>query len=192
MPILTNLNRPENYDDFDPNNNYYRTLFKAGKPVQARELTGLQSNLQHQVESLASSFYSNGEVLNGAEYTLSLSAAYVRLASITQGARAGDFVGYEVKGVVSGVVAEVQYAEERTDTDDFTLYVNYISSGVDSEFDTFIEGETLESNTPNNYTATVGIEATSKPITSSPMGFGSLFSIEEGELYINGTSTINV
>ena len=30
MPILTNLNRPEYYDDFDPNNNYYRTLFKAG------------------------------------------------------------------------------------------------------------------------------------------------------------------
>ena len=186
-PILTNLNRPDYYDDFDPNSNYYRTLFKAGKPVQARELTGLQSNLQHQVESLASSFYSNGDVLNGAEYTLSLSAAYVRLSSITQGAKAEDFIGYQVKGVVSGVVAEVQFAEERNDTDDFTFYVNYISSGVDSEFDSFVEGETLESNTPNNYTATVGIEGTSKPITSSPMGFGSLFGIEEGELYINGT-----
>ena len=186
-PILTNLNRPDYYDDFDPNSNYYRTLFRAGKPVQARELTGLQSNLQHQVESLASSLYSNGDVLNGAEYTLSLSAPYVRLSSITQGAKAEDFVGYEVKGVVSGVVAEVLYAEERNDTDDFALYISYISSGVDSEFDTFVEGETLESNTPNNYTATVGIEGTSKPITSSPMGFGSLFSIEEGELYINGT-----
>ena len=42
--------------------------------------------------------------------------------------------------------------------------------------------------TPNNYTATVGVEGTSKPIETSPMGFGSLFSIEEGTLWVNGAS----
>ena len=185
-PILTNLNRPDYYDDFDPNSNYYRTLFKAGKPVQARELTGLQSALQNQIEELGGSFYSNGDVLDGAEYTLTLSAAYVRLSSITQGARVADLIGYEVRGVVSGVVAEVQFAEEKDADSDAVIFVNYISSGVDSEFDTFVEGETLESNHPNNYTATVGVEGTSKPIETSPMGFGSLFNIQEGTLWVNG------
>ena len=187
MSFLSNLNRKPYFSDYNPDDNFYRVLSKAGFPLQARELTEIQGILGHQVSSLGSSLYQNGDVINGAEYTLSLSAAYVRLSSITQGSRAEDFIGSQIRGVISGVVAEVQYAEERNDTDDATLYINYISSGIDGEFDTFIEGETLESNTPNNYTATVGIEGTSKPITSSPMGFGSLFSIEEGELYVNGT-----
>ena len=46
MPLISNLNRPEYYDDFDRRNNFYRFLFNAGRPVQARELTGLQSMLQ--------------------------------------------------------------------------------------------------------------------------------------------------
>ena len=128
-PILTNLNRPDYYDDFDPNSNYYRTLFKAGKPVQARELTGLQSALQHQIEELGGTFYSNGDVINGAEYTLSLSAAYVRLSSITQGAKPEDLIGYEVRGVVSGVVAEVQFAEDKDVDSDAEIedIIDYIS-----------------------------------------------------------------
>jgi len=43
MSQTTNLNVAPYFDDFDPNNNYHRVLFKPGYPVQARELTGLQS-----------------------------------------------------------------------------------------------------------------------------------------------------
>ena len=50
MPQLTNLNVSPYFDDYDPANDYYRVLFKPGYPVQARELTGLQSMLQNQVE----------------------------------------------------------------------------------------------------------------------------------------------
>ena len=49
MPQLTNLNVSPYFDDFDPANDYYRVLFKPGYPVQARELTGLQSMLQNQI-----------------------------------------------------------------------------------------------------------------------------------------------
>ena len=46
MPQKTNLNISPYYDDFDKVDNFYKVLFKPGHPVQARELTGLQSILQ--------------------------------------------------------------------------------------------------------------------------------------------------
>ena len=51
MPQKTNLNVNPYYDDFDKDDNFYKVLFKPGYPVQARELTGLQSILQNQIES---------------------------------------------------------------------------------------------------------------------------------------------
>ena len=66
MPILSNTNRSPWFDDFSPNQNYHRVMFNAGRPVQARELTGLQSILQNQIEEVASRFFKNGDaVVNG-------------------------------------------------------------------------------------------------------------------------------
>ena len=38
------------YDDYDESKNYLKVLFKPGYPVQARELTQLQTALQAQIE----------------------------------------------------------------------------------------------------------------------------------------------
>ena len=46
MAQTTNLNVSPYFDDFNADDNYYKVLFKPGVPVQARELTGLQSILQ--------------------------------------------------------------------------------------------------------------------------------------------------
>ena len=51
MAQKTDLNIVPYYDDFDGDKNFYKVLFKPGFPVQARELTTLQSILQNQVES---------------------------------------------------------------------------------------------------------------------------------------------
>jgi hypothetical protein len=60
MPQETNLNVAPYFDDFDPKQNYYKILFKPGYPVQARELTGLQSILQNQVEDMGNHFFKEG------------------------------------------------------------------------------------------------------------------------------------
>ena len=57
MPKETNLNVSPYFDDFDPQSNYYKVLFKPGYPVQARELTTLQSILQNQVFHLIHPYY---------------------------------------------------------------------------------------------------------------------------------------
>ena len=60
MAQQTNLNVSPYFDDFDPNDNYHKVLFKPGYPVQARELTGLQSILQNQIEKFGQHFFKEG------------------------------------------------------------------------------------------------------------------------------------
>ena len=63
MPQKTNLNISPYYDDFDKAKNFYKMLFKPGHPVQARELTGLQSVLQNQIESFGSHIFKEGSMV---------------------------------------------------------------------------------------------------------------------------------
>ena len=63
MAKNTNLNISPYFDDFDESKNYNRVLFKPGYPVQARELTTLQSILQNQVEKLGHYFFKEGSVV---------------------------------------------------------------------------------------------------------------------------------
>ena len=186
MPLQTNLNIKPYYDDFDDFKNFYRVLYKSGYPVQARELTQSQSILQDQIEKLASRILKEGDNVVPGEFSLNLPVSYVRVSSITQGSTAEEFEGFTLKGVTSGVIARVVFATASTDDDDTTFYVNYESSGNSGEYTTFVEGETLESSTPNFYTATVGISTISKPIGTAPMGQGSLFTVKPGSYFVDG------
>ena len=63
MAQKTNLNISPYYDDFDPNDQFYKVLFKPGFPVQARELTTLQSGLQNQLESFGNHIFKDGSMV---------------------------------------------------------------------------------------------------------------------------------
>jgi hypothetical protein len=58
--MSVNLTSFPYYDDFDSQKNFYRILFKPGVPVQARELTQLQTILQNQIKSFASHIFVDG------------------------------------------------------------------------------------------------------------------------------------
>jgi len=49
--LRTDFNVTPYYDDFDPTKGFHRILFRPGYPVQARELTQVQSMLQNQIDS---------------------------------------------------------------------------------------------------------------------------------------------
>ena len=63
MAQKTNLNVNPYYDDFDSEKNFYKVLFNPGRPIQARELTTLQSILQNQVESFGSHIFKEGSMV---------------------------------------------------------------------------------------------------------------------------------
>ena len=199
MPIQENLNVSPYYADYTPVSDYYSILYKAGFPIQARELTNMQLMQQNQLEQFMSRFLKNGDTVVPGEYAYRVSA-YARMAEITQGATAAEFVGYKLTGTVSGVVATVNHATPETEADDITFYVNYETSGNTSEYETFIEGETLESDTPNRYTAVVGVSGVSKPLAvyvlgqlqeCPALGRGSLFTVEEGSYFVDGIAVRN-
>jgi len=191
MASEKNLNVSPYYDDFDPNKNYYRVLYKAGYPIQARELTTQQSILQDQVEKLASRLLAEGDNVVPGEFSLISPSPYVRLSTFTNGAEVEDFVGYTITGATSGVVATVIFAVAASTTDDSILFVSYDDSGTDEESTTFLEGEILESSNPNAITGTVGVDGVSLPVDVPPIGEGALFTVGEGSYYINGTIVRN-
>lgn len=185
MPIQQNLNVSPYFADFDPAKNYYKTLFKPGYAIQARELTGIQSSIADQIEQLASKFMVPGTIVTPGEFGYANPAAYVKIRSTTT-SNLQNFVGYTLTGVVSGVTAKVLHVEEATPDDAITFFVTYTSSGnteVDAHFQ---EGETLTSDSIDSYSAVVGVSGVDKPIASSAMGFGSLFTVTNGSYYING------
>jgi len=67
--LQTNFNVAPYYDDFDPNKQYYRILFRPATAVQARELTQLQSILQNQISVFGSSIYQDGTIISGCGFT---------------------------------------------------------------------------------------------------------------------------
>ena len=63
MTQNTNRNVSPYFDDFNESKNYNKVLFKPGFPVQARELTTLQSILQNQVERFGQHFFKEGSIV---------------------------------------------------------------------------------------------------------------------------------
>ena len=63
MTQNTNLNISPYFDDFDASKNYNKVLFKPGFPVQARELTTLQTILQNQIEKFGQYFFKEGSIV---------------------------------------------------------------------------------------------------------------------------------
>ena len=63
MAQNTNLNIAPYFDDFDKNKGFLKVLFKPGFPVQARELTTLQTLLQDQIDTFGQGVYKEGSMV---------------------------------------------------------------------------------------------------------------------------------
>ena len=85
MPQKTNLNINPYFDDFDKEDNYYKVLFKPGFPVQARELTTLQSILQNQVESFGNNIFKEGSMVLPGAATFDNQFSAVKLNAVNLG-----------------------------------------------------------------------------------------------------------
>ena len=78
-----NLNVSPYFDDFDPEKDYLRVLFRPGFPVQARELTTLQSFLQEQIERFGRHVFTDGSKVTNAEVTVVNDVYRMRLTGST-------------------------------------------------------------------------------------------------------------
>ena len=109
MPQQTNLNISPYYDDFDRTDNYHRVLFKPGFPVQARELTTLQSIMQNQIEQFGKHMFKEGSVVIPGGITFDDQYSAVKLSPLQFGIDvsiyASELVDKVIEGRSSGITA---------------------------------------------------------------------------------------
>ena len=134
MPQNTNLNVSPYFDDFDADKNYQRVLFKPATPLQARELTTLQSILQNQIEKVGQHFFKEGSVVIPGQVSYDSQYTSVQIDESHLGVPISlyieNLVGKTIKGENSGVTAKVEnfITKTQSDRDNFTLYLKYQSS----------------------------------------------------------------
>ena len=195
MAQKTDLNISPYYDDFDESKNFYKVLFKPGFPVQARELTTLQSILQNQVESFGSNIFKEGSMVLPGAVTFDNDYSAVKLNSINLGTDISlyikNFIGKTITGQNSGVKATVKDVVFPSDSDlieYITIYVKYSQAGDDSETTSFEDGESLFADENVSYgsiTIPSGtVFATTIEIDSTAIG--SAVSIDNGVYFVRG------
>ncbi len=194
MSQKTNLNVSPYYDDFDANQNFYRVLFRPGFPVQSRELTTVQSILQNQIESLGNNIFKDGSVVipgnvtyNSLYYAVKLNPTHVGLSV---GLYLNELIGKKIKGQTSQLTAVVQnvITDVESTTDDYTIYVKYITSDNNFKINQFTDGESLllqENLTYGNTTINSG-DTFATLIDSGASSIASAVSISEGVYYLRG------
>ena len=201
MPQKTNLNISPYYDDFDKADNFYKVLFKPGFPVQARELTGLQSILQNQLESFGSHIFKEGSMVipGGVTYDSTYFAVKVNpdhlgidisvyLDAIINN---NDGKGTLVRGQNSQIVGTIKnyILPPSEGVDDITLFVKYKSSGDSKESQEFPNQEILileENITYGNTTLNVG-ESILTLVSEDATAIGSAVGVDKGVYFIRGT-----
>jgi len=184
MPSPTDFNLSPYYDDFSESKNFHRILFRPSFAVQARELTQSQSILQNQVENVSDHLFEKGAMVIPGEIGYNINYYAVKLTSFTDtigvGVTLSDFVGLQLTGVTSGVVAKVINQVATDGTDPNTLFVQYETSGTNNTSTKFTAGETISVATTLSGTATTVTAVVDSCST------GAAAYVAEGVYYING------
>jgi hypothetical protein len=195
MPKETNLNVSPYFDDFDQNKNYYKVLFKPGFPVQARELTNLQSILQDQIEKFGDHIFKEGSVVIPGQTNFN---AYYNAVELNQDFLGSDvssyiksLVGLKIRGESSGIIALIDGAltSEESERGNPTLYVNYLSANTtNNESFFFNDGENLliEEDTITSTLSFIGGEPFATTKSQNSHSFGSSFTVSNGVYYLRG------
>ena len=195
MAQKTNLNISPYYDDFDSEKNFYKVLFRPGYPVQARELTSLQSILQNQVESFGSHIFKEGSVVIPGNIAFDGQFYSVKLNPTNSGVDVSlyikNFIGKKITGQTSNTTAKVQHVElvDGVNVNELTIYVKYLDSDTDFTFTQFEDGEqlTCEENVVYGNTIINAGTPFASLIASDATSIGSAASVGKGVYFIRGT-----
>ena len=193
MPQQFNANTFKNVykDDFADSAGYHRVLFNSGRPLQARELTQLQTILQTQITRFASNIFLDGAAVSpkssGAQTSIQ---DYVIVEELTESLE--SYIGAEFTGAAktgtNGLKFVVTHVEAAGAGDYPVLYGRYssanqaaVSTTTQPTILTFSEAETLAS--PGLTSLTVRTKTVSEPAS---VGKGTLFSMQSAEFFVQG------
>ena len=199
--MALDLNVSPYYNDFDPNKQFEKVLFKPGVAVQARELTQLQSYLSNAIKNHAQFSLTEGTRVSGGEATI-LRKPYIKIndvdaTSITVvDSTLSTYVGDTVTGSVTGITAKILSTATGNDGDAVnkkTLYLGYTGgnpteAGSQASSIHFIANETLTvtSTNPsrNGKTFVVDNSTSTSNVSQNYYGYGLFFVISNGVFFL--------
>ena len=195
MAQNTNLNVTPYYDDFDKDKNFYKVLFRPGFPIQARELTTMQSVLQNQIENVGQHLFKDGAMVSPGQAGYDLGVDAIMLQESFLGADVElyrtQLNGRIIEGLTTGVKAKVLFSISDAESDKgyITLYIKYIESGGDGgTVETFQNNEQLITDKEITFGTTL-IEVGSPFAQLLPTGAlqkGSVAYVQPGVYFIRG------
>ena len=142
MPQSTNLNIFPYNDDYDKNSDYYKVLFKPGFPVQARELTTLQSVLNNQIEQFGYHIFKEGSLVIPGTFTYLNNIDGIILEESFLGLKTSEYLPFLIGSTITGVTSGVKAKIYEIDVNNKNLvYVSYEGSSDSNIY--FSAGETL-------------------------------------------------
>ena len=188
-----NLNVSPYFDDFDPEKDFLRVLFRPGFPVQARELSTLQSFIQEQISRFGNHVFKDGSRVTNAEITVATDVYRLSLTGSTNpdfpvagsgvptAAALGTFNELQGKVIsnLTGSVRAVVVAQPNVAVGTATvgdLYIKYLTS---RQFD--VNGGYIVANTeynPDEVNLYWNTYSTKTP--------ASLVNVAEGVYYVQG------
>ena len=175
MTIDTNI-KPY-YDDFDATKNYHKILFVPGRPLQAREMTQMQSMIQNQIKATGDFLLKNGSMVIPGHIFFDNTVTSLKLEMTYNGDQVNGYLpsfdGGSIVGAKSGVKAEVISYSLGENNDSPTLYVKFKSGG-----NAFTSGEVLSLEN--------GLGSTQVQLQNNFSAGAALVTIKEGVYYING------
>ena len=198
MPQETNLNISPYFDDFQKSKNFYRVLFKPQRPIQARELTTLQSILQNQIEQFGNNVFKEGSVVIPGQINYNPNFFCVEVETSYSGISIENYVNaflnQIIVGETSGIRAKI-VAIGRPNLSPrgyYSLYINYLSQSKDNTTLLFQDGEKLvtESTVTVDGISGLSFQAGEGVFNAAPRfatSTGSAVILSEGVYFIRGT-----
>ena len=196
MAQKTNLNISPYYDDYDKSDQFYKVLFKPGFPVQARELSTLQSILQNQVESFGTHMFKDGSMVipggiayDQEYYSLKIEEEHLGTPVTLY---LNELVGLRLKGETTGNILSIdnfEYPSDNSDLTNLTIYVKFLEAGDDNSTNGLVEGENLiveETFSYGNTIINAGQSVLNLIESEDAFNVGSAVGISEGVYFIRG------
>lgn len=142
------------FDDFNPDKNFTRVLFKPGEAVQARELNQVQSIWGDQFSSVTDRVLASSALLSGCGVTTNNNLAYVKIRDNNTFGQPVDLSRFTSKQITNasgtrGTIVATGEGSESAAPNLNTLFVTYTGAGASGNAYSFTANEILTISDPS-------------------------------------------
>lgn len=173
-------------DDFADSDNYHRILFNAGRSLQARELTQMQTITQRELSRLLKHIFKDGAPVNPGSLTVNNNYEFIKLNTTVNAYPTGAALTTlnsgsqrltSSEGIIVEVIESTPYVSA---SEPATLFVKYISTQAVAGGTTAIRVTPGTTLTGGDFTFTV--QSTNTPANPA-VGQGCRVSLHAGDFY---------